>query len=66
MMVSNKNHGDASSLVCKDWTGRRRINQSREWFDCCVSIANGTVTWITLGHAEGNIGDKVTDGSQMA
>ena len=53
-MVSKQN-GDACSLVCKDWTGRRRINQSLEWCDRCVSIANGMVTWITLGHAEGNV-----------
>ena len=54
MMVSKQN-GDACSLVCKDWTGRRRINQSREWCDRWVSIANVMVTWITLGHAEGNV-----------
>ena len=54
-MIVSKQNRDACSLVCKDWTGRRRVNQSREWCDRCVSIANGMVTRISLGHAEGNV-----------
>jgi len=31
-----------------------------------MSIANGMTAQITLGHAEGNVGNKVMVGTQMA
>ena len=64
MIVSKQNEDDCS-LDCKDWTGRRKIYQSGEWWDCCVSISNGIVTRNTLSHPEGDVDNKVMVGTQI-